>query len=130
MSIKDRVERVKLQKEERDADANKYRDLNTAKAHTFFAPVYKAFLELEKEYGVGRGLKFSVSDVRCIITKDKGRDELEMYSIGVNKDEITIRETRDYSNIPDPEIMEEENKVDTPEEAIEIAITYVGKNIS
>ena len=80
-------------------------------------------MELEKEYGSGKGLEFSVSENICKIYCKEKSDSLsiECFNDGV----IHIEEIMDWSSLPDPEIGEDNRSVDNPESAIEIAINFV-----
>jgi len=131
MSIKDRIEAAK-------EDSNKKDDAFAARIEEsknenrrFFAPVYEAFKEIEQEYGTGRGVSIFVSDYRCEIKKETSRDKLVLMCVSLNlKPDIHIEERCDYSAVPDGGVERHEKDVETAEEAIEIAIQYVGKNVN
>lgn len=133
LSIKDKIEAVRVAEKEGRAAAKKQREKASEEARNFFAPVYKAFLEIEKEFGSGKGLRIVVNDYMCVVHKEGSADKLELSCFGFCKDKIIIREVNDFSSIPDSEldpIMETRKEVDSAEEAIEIAIEYIGKNIT
>ena len=132
LSIKDEIEAVRTAERERRAVEEKQREKASEEARNFFAPVYKAFLEIEKEFGSGKGLRIVVKDYMCVVRIDGCADKLELSCFGFNKDKIIIEEMIDFSSVPDSEldpIMETRKEVDSAEKAIEIAIEYIGKNI-
>ncbi len=132
MSIKDKIEAVKVTEKERRAAEEKQRDKASEEARNFFAPVYEAFLEIEQEYGREKGIRIVVKDYMCVVHKAGSADKLELSCFGFRKDKILIEEVNDFSIIPDSEldpIMETRREVDSAEKAIEIAIEYIGKNI-
>lgn len=131
LSIKDKIEAVRVAEKEGRAAAKKQQEKASEEARNFFAPVYKAFLEIEKDFGSGKGLEIVVTDFLCRVRKEGSADKLELSCFGFSK-KIIIREVNDYSIVPDSEldpIVEERKEVDSAEEAIEIAIEYIGKNI-
>ena len=133
MSVKDRIEAVRVAEKERKAAEEKQRDKASEEARNFFAPVYEAFLEIKKEFGIGRGLRIVVKDDMCVVHKRGSEDKLELSCSGFHKDKIIIEEVSDFSNAPHPEldpIMETSKEVDNAEDAVEIAVEYIGKNIT
>ena len=60
LSIKDQIEAVRVAEKERMAAEEKQREKASEEAKNFFAPVYEAFLEIEKELGSGKGLRIAV----------------------------------------------------------------------
>ena len=167
MSIKDKIEAVRVAEKERKAaeENRKERDLEEPKR--FFAPVYIAFLEIAKEYESGRGLVIEATEYRCAIWKEESCNSLELSCSRIRKDKILILEMIDL-HIPDteteiekeiaeteimeraeelhrakeegcsdgysvvfqtPDVVERAKELDSAEEAIEIAIEYIGKNI-
>ncbi len=132
LSIKDKIEAVRVAERERRAAAENQREKASEEARNFFAPVYKAFLEIEKEFGSGKGFRIVARDNVCVVHKEGSADMLELGCYGFKKDKIMVKEVHDFSSVPDSEldpIMERIKEVDSAEEAIEIAIEYIGKNI-
>ena len=132
MSIKDKIEAIRAAERETRAAEEKQREKASEEAREFFAPVFKAFLEIEKDFGSGKGFRIVAKDYMCVVRKEGSADKLELSCFGFNKDKIIIEEVNDFSSIPDSEldpIMETRKEVDSAEEAVEIAIVYIGKNI-
>lgn len=132
MSIKDKIEAVKVAEKERRAVEEKQRAKDSEEARKFFAPVYEAFLDIEKEFGRGRGLRFVVKDYVCTVFNEGSADKLELSCFGFRKGTIQIEEVSDFSNVPDSlldPIMKSTEETGSAEEAIKIAINYIGKNI-
>ena len=86
MSVKDKIEGVRIAEKERRAAEEKKRDKDSQEARNFFAPVYEAFLEIEKEFGSGKGLRIMVKDYTCVIRKEGSADKLELSCFGFSKD--------------------------------------------
>jgi len=132
LSIKDKIEAVRVAERERKAAAEIQRAKASEEARNFFSPVYKAFLEIENEFGSGKGLRIVAKDNVCVVHKEGSADMLELGCYGYKKDKIMVKEVDGFSSVPasDFEPITESNKeVDSAEEAIEIAIEYIGKNI-
>lgn len=133
MSIKDRIEAARESIKQRNHAGEEKRKQDAEEAKKFFAPVYEAFLEIEKEYGNGKGLKITVTDYMCTIRKTgRSLDKLELSCFDFCKDKIHVVETMDFSIIPDSTrdpIVESSKYVNSAEEAIKIAIDYIGENL-
>ncbi len=89
-------------------------------------------MEIEKEFGSGKGLRIAVKDYMCVVHKEGSADKLELSCFGFSKGKITVEEVNDFSSAPDSEldpILETRKEVYSAEEAVEIAIEYIGKNI-
>ena len=129
MSIKDRIEAAKAEEHRNRLAGAKAQERAKDEAKAFFKPVYDAFLEIEKEYGSGRGLRISVADYMCTIRPEKGGDALKLSCFFFRPNKITLEETKDFSMVPDPEIVQTQKELDSAKEAIDTAIKYVAKHI-
>mgnify|MGYP001172223920 CR=1 FL=1 len=133
MSIKDRIESEIHSQNEQDKENERVRERQEKEAKEFFAPVYNSFLEIEKEYGHEKGLLIRVSESNCSIkTEGQSRNSLKLSCHFFNRNEIAIEEVTDYGFITESELPsrdEKRMKVESAEEAIDLAIKYIGKHV-
>ncbi len=125
MSIKDRIEAEKRKIGEDAKTQEEKEEKDAIKAKAFFSPVYEAFKEIKKEFGSGKGLIISVSDDSCSIrTEKRGLYNMEFSCYGFVKNRITVTKTEDFGKRSF-----QEDSVDSPDKAIDIAIKYVAQNM-
>lgn len=127
MSIRRRVEEVRTKERERRLAEEESLIAQRQKDEAFFAPVYQAVVEMEKEYGSGYGLTIDAQPTFCSISltaPNSGRLELSIAKEYENR----IRIVTQLSSTPADDSSSNSRIVELPEEAIEAAIQCVGLN--
>jgi hypothetical protein len=127
MSIKRRVEEVRTSERKRLLAEEESLNAQRRKNEVFFAPVYQAIAEMEKEYGSGYGLAIDVQPTSCsisLLAPNSGRLEISI----AKKYENRIRIVTQLSSTQADDSSSDSIIVETPEEAIEAAIQCVGLN--
>ena len=123
LSLKDKVEAKRKLHEQQQKEGQQrlrdYKEMEKQRAEKVFAPVYKAFLELEKEYGTGRGLQFDVSDSVCKIRTASSNSFLEAYVGGATTGYMIVVKADEPRSIYD----------NNPKEAIDFVVEWIAINL-
>ena len=131
MLVKNRIEKIWLERVKKGAEDNVYLEgvLGVEYAKKFFRPVYEVCLEIEREFGEGRGIDIDVKEHCCSIKvvgqKNKSRN-IFVSCLSAKEIEITF-----FPGAED--VLNEELKIQTvktTDGAIKKICDWVGNNLS
>ena len=129
MSVKDEIEKIWLERVKKGAEEEnlEHQQQWVEQAINWFRPVYLTCLEIEKEFGQGRGIEIEVKKHCCTIeATHELADGARLYVYCLNPKEIVMTyEVGDWSvRVPD------KKNIETTKEAIKEILNWVGNNIS
>ena len=126
MSIKGRVEAKKKLLDQEEQEKQREEEQRKQEAENLFTPVYEAFLEIEKEYGEEKGIKIDLWGFGCAISKTENSDvrislnPRTPYFLSEPQISVTVsRSAEEFKS----------TLYKTPEEAIDIVIDWIAKNL-